>query len=148
MVCDQLSFLVFSSRWWMDSHVWSLMLESLFLCWCMDDMAWHGRYSSPLLFTNDEVHGGSPYGAGTLTNGDGSRMPSDLEKSVRQIETRALRIKLLKVTTIPNDNSFTQYPDVLLFRHYDSSVIRACWYDLCSWEIEPRLVETIGNFAW
>lgn len=39
-------------------------------------------YSSPLLFTNEEVHGGSPYGAGTLTNGDGSRMPSDLEKSV------------------------------------------------------------------
>ncbi|AYD00821.1 NAD(P)H:quinone oxidoreductase type IV [Neorhizobium sp. NCHU2750] len=27
----------------------------------------------------EEVKGGSPYGASTLTNGDGSRMPSDIE---------------------------------------------------------------------
>ena len=39
-------------------------------------------YSTPLLFNNDEVHGGSPYGAGTIANGDGSRMPSELEKKV------------------------------------------------------------------
>ncbi|SDG52026.1 NAD(P)H:quinone oxidoreductase [Roseospirillum parvum] len=29
--------------------------------------------------TNDEVTGGSPYGATTITNGDGSRLPSDNE---------------------------------------------------------------------
>eukprot|EP00752_Nemacystus_decipiens_P009169 g8190.t1 len=39
-------------------------------------------YSSPLLFNNDEVHGGSPYGAGTIAGPDGSRTPSDLEKGV------------------------------------------------------------------
>ena len=39
-------------------------------------------YSTPLLFNNDEVHGGSPYGAGTVANGDGSRMPSTLEKKI------------------------------------------------------------------
>ncbi|CAM9554865.1 unnamed protein product, partial [Ectocarpus sp. 12 AP-2014] len=52
----------------------------------LTQLAHHGMmfvpigYSSPLLFNNDEVHGGSPYGAGTLAGGDGSRMPSDLEK--------------------------------------------------------------------
>jgi NAD(P)H dehydrogenase (quinone) len=39
-------------------------------------------YSTPLLFNNDEVHGGSPYGAGTIAEGDGSRMPSELEKKI------------------------------------------------------------------
>jgi len=39
-------------------------------------------YSSPLLFNNDEVHGGSAYGAGTIANGDGSRQPSELELGV------------------------------------------------------------------
>ncbi len=38
------------------------------------------RYSfGKLQFDNSVVHGGSPYGPGTLTNGDGSRMPSELE---------------------------------------------------------------------
>jgi len=41
-------------------------------------------YTSPLLFKNDEVHGGSPYGAGTISNSDGSRQPSELELSVAQ----------------------------------------------------------------
>jgi NAD(P)H dehydrogenase (quinone) len=39
-------------------------------------------YSTPLLFNNKEIHGGSPYGAGTIADGDGSRMPSDLEKQI------------------------------------------------------------------
>lgn len=43
------------------------------------------RYSSPLLFNNDEVHGGSPHGAGTIAGSDGSRMPSNLEKEVSLI---------------------------------------------------------------
>lgn len=38
-------------------------------------------YSSPLLF-QDEVHGGSPYGAGTLAGPTGQRQASDLEKKV------------------------------------------------------------------
>lgn len=41
-----------------------------------------GRCSSPLLFNNDEVHGGSSYGAGTIAGVDGMRTPSDLEKTV------------------------------------------------------------------
>ena len=30
-------------------------------------------------FMNDEVRGGSAYGAGTFANGDGSRMPTERE---------------------------------------------------------------------
>jgi NAD(P)H dehydrogenase (quinone) len=36
-------------------------------------------YSNPSLFSMDEVHGGSPYGAGTFAGGDGSRQPTPLE---------------------------------------------------------------------
>lgn len=36
-------------------------------------------YSSPLVTDMSEVHGGSPYGAGTLAGPDGSRQPSELE---------------------------------------------------------------------
>ena len=39
-------------------------------------------YSTPLLFDLTEVHGGSPYGAGTIAGGDGSRQPSEHEKKV------------------------------------------------------------------
>jgi NAD(P)H dehydrogenase (quinone) len=28
------------------------------------------------------VHGGSPYGCGTIAGSDGSRMPTDLEKKI------------------------------------------------------------------
>ena len=41
-------------------------------------------YSNPALFKMDEVHGGSPYGAGTLADGDGSRQPSALELGVAE----------------------------------------------------------------
>jgi NAD(P)H dehydrogenase (quinone) len=41
-------------------------------------------YSCPLLFDLKEVHGGSPYGAGTLSAGDGSRQPSKLELDVAE----------------------------------------------------------------
>jgi len=37
-------------------------------------------YSVPSAMNAVEAHGGSAYGAGTLTNSDGSRLPSDLEK--------------------------------------------------------------------
>jgi NAD(P)H dehydrogenase (quinone) len=39
-------------------------------------------YKDPKVFAYDEVHGGSPYGAGTIAGSDGSRQPSQLEKDV------------------------------------------------------------------
>ncbi|CAK7893346.1 hypothetical protein CAAN1_01S14224 [[Candida] anglica] len=38
------------------------------------------------LTTFDEVHGGSPYGAGTFAGADGSRQPSSLELEVAEIQ--------------------------------------------------------------
>jgi NAD(P)H dehydrogenase (quinone) len=52
----------------------------------------HGMVFVPLGFRNpkqfsiEEVHGGSPWGAGTIAGGDGSRQPSDLEKDVAQTQ--------------------------------------------------------------
>lgn len=40
----------------------------------------------PLLTSLDEIHGGSPWGAGTFAGGDGSREPSKLEKELHQIQ--------------------------------------------------------------
>lgn len=40
----------------------------------------------PLLANLDEVHGSSPYGAGTFSNTDGSRQPSKLELEVAKIQ--------------------------------------------------------------
>ncbi|KAL0569505.1 flavodoxin-like fold protein [Marasmius crinis-equi] len=42
--------------------------------------------SFPQLTNLSEVHGGSPWGAGTLAGGDGSRQPSALEKETAQIQ--------------------------------------------------------------
>jgi len=39
-------------------------------------------YTDASMFSNAEVHGASPWGSGTIANGDGSRMPSDLEKKL------------------------------------------------------------------
>jgi len=41
-------------------------------------------YSSPLLGNMDEIHGGSPYGAGTYAGSDGSRKPTDLELKIAE----------------------------------------------------------------
>jgi len=41
-------------------------------------------YSSPLLFNMDEVHAGSPYGAGTFAGPTGARQPTKLETDVAQ----------------------------------------------------------------
>jgi len=41
-------------------------------------------YSSPLLFNNDEIHGGSPYGAGMVAGGQGERQASQLELNVAE----------------------------------------------------------------
>lgn len=41
-------------------------------------------YVDPALFNMDEVHGGSPYGAGTLAGPTGARQPSALELGVAE----------------------------------------------------------------
>jgi len=41
-------------------------------------------YSNPSLFNMDEIHGGSPWGAGTFAGTDGSRQPSPLELGVAE----------------------------------------------------------------
>jgi NAD(P)H dehydrogenase (quinone) len=43
-------------------------------------------YRSPLLFNLEEIHGGSPWGAGTIAGGDGSRQPSTLELDVAKVQ--------------------------------------------------------------
>ncbi|KAL8666689.1 MAG: hypothetical protein Q9202_001227 [Teloschistes flavicans] len=56
----------------------------------MSTLTHHGMIYVPLgykttfsLLTNlDEVHGGSPWGAGTFSKGDGSRMPTPLELEI------------------------------------------------------------------
>ncbi|SCU78577.1 LANO_0A03356g1_1 [Lachancea nothofagi CBS 11611] len=57
-------------------------------------LAHHGIIFVPLGYKNvgadlgnlTEVHGGSPWGAGTIAGADGSRMPSELELRVNQIQ--------------------------------------------------------------
>lgn len=43
-------------------------------------------YTSPKLFDNSVVHGGSAWGAGTFAGGDGSRQPSELELEICEIQ--------------------------------------------------------------
>lgn len=43
-------------------------------------------YSCPGLVNMNEITGGSPYGAGTLTKGDGSRFPSENELSIARFQ--------------------------------------------------------------
>ena len=45
-------------------------------------------YSNPALMSMDEIHGGSPYGAGTYSGPDGSRQPSRLELNVAEYQGR------------------------------------------------------------
>ncbi len=45
-------------------------------------------YSETRQFTLDEISGGSPYGASTITAGDGSRMPSDNELAMARFQGR------------------------------------------------------------
>jgi NAD(P)H dehydrogenase (quinone) len=41
-------------------------------------------YKDPKVFSFDEIHGASPWGAGTFAGPDGSRSPSELELSVAE----------------------------------------------------------------
>ena len=45
-------------------------------------------YSEPGLLNMDEISGGTPYGASTLTKGDGSRQPSDNELAIARFQGR------------------------------------------------------------
>lgn len=51
----------------------------------------------PLLTNLTEVHGGSPWGAGTIAGGDGSRQPSALEKEVAEIQGKTFYETVAKV---------------------------------------------------
>ena len=61
--------------------------ETTALTW-VTQLAHHGMiyvpmgFTHPSLFDNSVAHGGSAYGPGTLTNGDGSRQPSENELAV------------------------------------------------------------------
>lgn len=60
----------------------------------LSTLAHHGIIFVPLGYKNvfaeltnmDEVHGGSPWGAGTIAGSDGSRSPSALELQVHEIQ--------------------------------------------------------------
>jgi len=43
-------------------------------------------YSCQELLNMDEITGGSPYGAGTLANADGSRQPSENELKIARFQ--------------------------------------------------------------
>lgn len=43
-------------------------------------------YRSTAMFNMDEIHGGSPWGAGTFAGGDGSRQPSELELGIAKVQ--------------------------------------------------------------
>ena len=45
-------------------------------------------YAEPGLLNMDEISGGTPYGASTLANGDGSRQPSENELAIAQFQGR------------------------------------------------------------
>lgn len=52
--------------------------------------------AGPYLTSFDEVHGGSPWGAGTFAGADGSRQPTELEKKVAQIQGKQFWEKVAK----------------------------------------------------
>lgn len=69
----------------------------------LPQLAHHGMIFVPLgyadkrLFVNTEVHGGSPYGAGTIADGDGSRMPSELELGIAKTQGKNFAVVAAKL---------------------------------------------------
>jgi NAD(P)H dehydrogenase (quinone) len=71
----------------------------------MSTFAHHGIIYVPLGYKNTfaqltnltEVHGGSPWGAGTFAGGDGSRQPSALELEIANIQGKSFYELLSKV---------------------------------------------------
>ncbi|HOS43946.1 MAG TPA: NAD(P)H:quinone oxidoreductase, partial [Armatimonadota bacterium] len=45
-------------------------------------------YAEARLLTLDEITGGSPYGAGTITGGQGQRLPSENELAIARFQGR------------------------------------------------------------
>ncbi|KAF2869349.1 minor allergen Alt a 7 [Massariosphaeria phaeospora] len=71
----------------------------------MSTLAHHGFLYVPLGYKNvfaqvtrlDEVHGGSPWGAGTFSGGDGSRQPTPLELEIAQLQGKGFYEQISKV---------------------------------------------------
>jgi len=71
----------------------------------MSTMAHHGiifvpfgyKHAFPLLARLDEVHGGSPWGAGTFAAPDGSRQPTELELQIAEIHGKSFYETVSKV---------------------------------------------------
>mmetsp|Transcript_18869 Transcript_18869/g.55366 ORF Transcript_18869/g.55366 Transcript_18869/m.55366 type:complete len:200 (+) Transcript_18869:92-691(+) len=54
-------------------------------------------YQDPRVFSYEEAHGASPYGAGTLAGSDGSRQPSELELGVAETQGKAFATVVAKL---------------------------------------------------
>lgn len=71
----------------------------------LSTFAHHGLIFVPLgyktsfgLLTNlDEIHGGSPWGAGSFAGGDGSRTPSELEIKIAETQGKSFYVTLSRV---------------------------------------------------
>jgi NAD(P)H dehydrogenase (quinone) len=57
-------------------------------------------YADPNMFSLEEVHGSSPFGAGTFAGADGSRQPSDLEKGVAETQGKEFAIIASKLNKV------------------------------------------------
>jgi len=55
------------------------------------------KHTFPQLSNVTEIRGGSPWGAGTFSAGDGSRMPSDLELELARIQGEQFGLTVSKV---------------------------------------------------
>lgn len=55
-------------------------------------------YSEQRLLNMDEITGGSPYGASTITKGDGSRLPSENELAIARFQGRHVAQIAVKLT--------------------------------------------------
>jgi NAD(P)H dehydrogenase (quinone) len=56
------------------------------------------KHTFPLISNLEEVHGGSPWGAGTYAAADGSRQPTELEKSMATIQGESFWNTVSKVS--------------------------------------------------
>ncbi|GME67999.1 unnamed protein product [[Candida] boidinii] len=72
----------------------------------LSTLAHHGMVFVPLGYaevfaklTNlEEVHGGSPWGAGTIAGPDGSRQPTELELEIAEVQGKAFFDAASKLT--------------------------------------------------
>lgn len=58
----------------------------------------------------EEVHGGSPYGAGTFAGADGSRQPSDLEKRIAKVQGETFAKTASKLSVKPAEEPTKEEP--------------------------------------